>query len=225
MSGVVLHYRDTVRTEKSASAISLQKRLSTFSETVGNFSEDFSLSRATEVFFRNLTAHAVDQVFLQTPREIPFAGLEGVEQVPSGLIPRLINPDKPNLQDGNDLAILYRAQGKHMMGGYMPAVGDGYRRFGWLGVALLYVFSAAVYASLLAWLWPRRGRIECLAMILVITVSAGEVFSTSVLRNFYFLLYIFPKYIILIWLFGGLSENLSKIFIPMKPPPTKNIKG
>ena len=104
VSGVVLNYRDTVRTEKSASAISLQKRLSTFSETLDNFSGDFSLSRATEVFFRNLTAHAVDQVFLQTPREIPFVDFDGVEQIPSGLIPRLIDPDKPNLQDGNDLA-------------------------------------------------------------------------------------------------------------------------
>lgn len=219
VSGIVLDYRDLVKSERLPGLTSFQKRINTFSQTVGNFSADFSLARASGVFFRNVTAHAVDRVFLLTPQEIPFAGLEGIENIPSGLVPRIIDPDKPNLADGNDLAILYGSQDKLGVGGYMPAVGDGYRRFGWLGVALLYVFSAAVYAPVLAWLWARRVRCEWLAMILVITVSSGEVFSTSVLRNFYFLLWIFPKYLLLIWLFGKLSENLFNIFIPMKLPP------
>lgn len=218
ISGIVLEYRDQIREDRFPSETSFQKRVHTFSQTVGNFSEDFSLSRATGTFFRNVTAHAVDRVFLLTPKVIPFAGLEGIETIPSGLVPRLINPAKRNLEDGNDLAILYGSQYKHVLGGYMPAVGDGYRRFGWLGVALLYLFSAAIYAPLLAWFWARRGRCEWLAMILVITFSAGGVWSASVLSNFYLLLWIFPKYLLLIWLLGKLSENLFKIFIPMKPP-------
>jgi len=218
LSGIVLNYRDTIKRRTIPEKISVEKRISSFSQAASNFIEVFSLHQATEVFMRNVTAHAVARVFLLTPKVIPFAGLEGVGEIPFGLVPRVINPNKPNLQDGNELAILYGNQSKHGKGGYMPAVGDGYRRFGWLGVALLYVFSAAVFAPPLAWFWARRGRCEWLTVFLVITLSAGEVFSASLLRNFYFLLWIVPKYIIFIWLFGKFSENMYKIFMPVKLP-------
>jgi hypothetical protein len=201
-AGVVLQYRGQFGGKDKLRGTEFSQRLSGFSSAAEDFSQKITLPRTTDVFFRAVTAQVVDRVFLLTPREIPFAGLEGIDKVPYGLVPKIFIREKPDLVDGNDLAIFYGAAPSQATGYYMPAVGDGYRRFGWPGVCLLYVFSAAIYAPVLAWCWVRRLRCEWLALLLVVTINSGEVFSASMLRNFYTFFYVFSKYAIFFFAFG-----------------------
>lgn len=160
-----------------------------------------SLPLLSEGFLDGITAHAVDQVFLQTPGSIPFVGLEGIGNVVWVFIPTLLYPERPDLNDGNSIAIQYDTSSlESSRGAYMPAVGDGYRRGGWTGVALLYAFSALIYGPVLALCWARRTNVEWMAMLVWLSFQAAGIWSTTMLTNFWLLLWAFPRQWLTFWL-------------------------
>ena len=208
LAGLVLDYRDAFGGSRTyLMGTGFSERTKILTEQLHDFGQESSLARTSRAFFQNTTAHLVDKVFLLTPETIPFAGFEGLEKVPSGLVPKIINPNKPILNDGDQLAVIYAGQDEKMHGSYMPTVGDGFRRFGWPGVVLIYIFAAAIFTPFLAWCWARRQQCQWLAMFLMLTLNASEIFSMTLLKGFYTLLWIFPKYMLFFWLIGLLTRQ------------------
>jgi len=162
----------------------------------------------SEGFLSGITAKFVDQVFLQTPSSIPFAGLEGIENALWVVVPTVIFPDRPKLQDGNTLAIQYdQTKREDSKGWYMPAVGEGYRRGGWTGVVLLYVFSAFIFGPVLAICWARRANVVWMSMFVWLSLLATGIWSATMLSNFW-LFWAFPRQWVTFWGLHKLQKSL-----------------
>lgn len=198
--GVVELYRDDYA--NLPDVVSLDMRISGLSQAVEQFGSQNtgSVAKATEAFARALTARTVDRIFLLTPQYIPFAGMDGINKVYYAFIPTIIKADRPVLLDGNDLAILFGAANPMTTGAYTPTVGDGYRRGGWFGIVLLYAFTALIYAVIAAVCWERRGHRVWMAMFVFLTFQSPGMWSTTLLSNFYFLLWLVPRNLIVFWL-------------------------
>lgn len=235
ITGVVLTYRNYYADRPET----FSKRIAGFLDAGAYFFEErSSLADLGETFFRNITAQSVDRVFLLTPEVIPFAGLESLDQVVFTVVPRIIWPDRPDPLNGNDLAILFGAALPGTTGSYMPAVGDGYRRGGWIGVVLLYMFSAAIYGSIVAVCWARRDHREWMAMLVLVMVLGTGLWSATLLSNFNLALWVFPKYLVLFWLLRRLQDRLIQVLphgrrtrpsdewlIPQLPPVARRRYG
>lgn len=174
----------------------------------GASAEEFGVS---ESFMQRVTTFTVDRVFELTPGEIPFAGLEGIQSVFFALVPRVINPERPVLIDGNELSIRYGASLPDTTGSYMPAVGDGYRRFGWPGIALLYAFSATLFASISAVSYRFRARREWMAMLVLTVIFASEIMIHTLLSLFYVFLWVMPKYIVFFILLRWAQDGITRL--------------
>jgi hypothetical protein len=210
IAGIVNTYRSAYIGESE----SVADRLSGLSLATGDFAEGASAKEygIADIFFQRVTTHSVDRVFMLTPSEIPFAGFEGIEDVIYAFVPRLINPERPVLLDGTELAIRYGAAPIGLkFGAYMPAVGDGYRRFGWAGIALLYAFCASIFGALTALTWCLRGRREWMAMCVFVTISASEIMISTLLSSFYTLLWVMPKYIFFFWSMRWMQDRAKSL--------------
>ena len=180
-----------------------------------------ALADISRAFLRGVTANSVDAVFLLTPERIPFAGLMGIENVVFSLVPTVIWPARPALLDGNELAILYGTARPGTTGSYMPAVGDGYRRGGWPGVALIYTFNALIYAAVLALCWTRKAKREWMIMLIWLSYYASSIWSATLLGSFYVALWIFPRQFIVFWGLRWLQDLLS--FFSMKRKSSRRL--
>jgi hypothetical protein len=197
--GVVELYRD--RFADLPSTVSFDRRISGFSQAIEQFSmqQTGSIAHATEAFARALTARTVDRIFLLVPRYIPYAGLEGLDRIYYAFVPAILQPNRPVLLDGNDLAIRFGAATPNTTGSYTPTVGDGYRRGGWVGVVLLYGFTALIYGFSSAYFWERRDQRVGMAMFVFLTFQSPGIWSTTLLSNFYFLLWLVPRNFFVFW--------------------------
>ena len=207
IAGIVNIYRDAY----IGSSESIVDRLSGMSLATRDFAGGASVKEfgITDTFFQRVTTHSVDRVFMLTPNEIPFAGFEGIEDVIFAFVPRVINPERPVLLDGTELAIRYGAAPIGLkFGAYMPAVGDGYRRFGWAGIALLYALSALLFGALTSLTWRLKARREWMAMCVFVTLSASEIMISTLLSSFYTLLWIMPKYFLFFWSMRWIQDRL-----------------
>lgn len=204
LSGVVYMYRNAF----IGASESLSDRWSGFVQSAREFHSETSVGGygAADVFLERATTFSVDRVFVLTPREIPFAGTEGIENVIYALVPRVLIPDRPVLVDGNELAIRYGAAPPDATGNYMPAVGDGYRRFGWPGIVLIYAFAASLFASIAAVAYSHRTRREWMAMLVFTTLSASEIMITTLMSGFKTLLWEMPKYLVFFWFLRWLQD-------------------
>lgn len=156
-----------------------------------------SLADSTQIFISAMTANSVDRVFFLTPRIIPFVYLDGIEKVVYVFMPEILHIDRPDLLDGNELAVLYGAATPGTQGSYMPAVGDGYRRGGWIGIVLLYILTAVVFAGWSSISWTRQNNPAWMATWVCIFTLSPAMWSTSLLSNFYFLLWMIPRNLLL----------------------------
>ena len=164
--------------------------------------------KGVEKFLYGVTAHVVDRIFLLVPDSVPFAGFAGMENIGYSLIPRVVAPNRPDPDDPNGLAIQYGAANAGTTGSYVPAVGDGYRRFGWPGIVLLYAWLAAVWATWMGWSWRRKQRLHALSMAFILVIMAPGIWSTTLPMSFYLLLWIFPKYLAFFWVANKLHGYL-----------------
>ncbi len=209
LSGIVNIYRNSF----SVPPETISERWAGFTQSAHEFSiETFSgEANPAGVFLERITTFTVDRVFVKTPDEIPFAGWEGIENVPYAFVPRVVLPDRPDLTDGNELAIRYGAALPETTGSYMPAVGDGYRRFGWLGIPVLYTFLALMFASISAVAYRYRSRREWMALLVFLTITASEIMITTLLTGFYILLWSIPKYLVFFWFLSWLQDRLTLV--------------
>jgi hypothetical protein len=183
------------------------------SDRAGEFrasSEEFLSSNRTVgdvllALLERLPPESAAAVFEQTPRPMPYAGLRGVGDVIYVWVPQVIWPQRPDLGDHNELAIEYGVQRRGGTGAVFPAVGDGYRRGGWLGIALLYAFVASCLGLVNGISWTGRYRPELLALLPVVMVSSFETGMVTLVSACYTMLWTFPKYLAFFWFLRVIS--------------------
>ena len=199
LAGVVVIYR----TSATLSATTLSGRMSGFRSALEEFTETrSSVAHSTEAAAWSLTAKSVDAVFLNVPSVIPYSGLEGIGSVWYSFTPRILNPDRPDLLDGNALAIEYGGATRNTTGAYMPAVGDGYRRFGWPGIAGLYTLLSASYACAFGLCWRNRNRCDFMAMFVFLFLQANGIWSQTLYSAIYTFAWFIPRSFFIFWVFG-----------------------
>lgn len=199
LSQIVLDYRNQV---SGRLGTSIDARMGAFSSSLDQFGERQTDDpyTSTAAFARGITAGFVDGVFLLTPRVIPFASFADIELIPYALTPKLINPNRPDLNDGNRLAIMYGGAMPGTTGSYMPTVGDGYRRFGWPGVAGLYGLASIIFAIPIAIAWSRRGQRHWMAFFVFLIFQSGSIWSVTLITLATMALWIFLRAWIIMWL-------------------------
>lgn len=209
LSGVIHKYRNAFLNRPE----SLMERWSGFVQSSQEFVTETSLEEygMADIFLERITTFSVDRVFILTPREIPFAGLEGIENVLYSFVPRVVLPYRPELADGNELAIRYGAALPDTTGSYMPAVGDGYRRFGWPGIVLVYAFSASLFGAVASVAYHLRSRREWMAMLVFTVISATEIMINTLQFHFYLLLWVLPKYLVFFYLLRWAQDIFSHL--------------
>ena len=96
---------------------------------------------------------------------------------------------------------------------YTPTVGDGYRRFGWPGIPLLYALIAAIFGVLLAVTWTRRNRHEWMALFMFLTFRASTVYLMTLFGALSLVLWTVPRtfltFLLVKWIGSGLLRLLN----------------
>ena len=209
LAGIILNYRDNLQVAGTQFEPRVQALIAATRE-FGQF-QSRSLADSTEAFVRGVTVFSVDRVFLLSSYDMPFVGLEGIENAIYALTPQIINPNRPDLNDGNRLVIMYGGAPYGSTGSYMPTVGDGYRRGGWLGVVLLYTWITLIFAVITAICWTRRDRPEWMGMFIFLVFQASQIWSTTMLSSFYFLLWVIPRSLIVFGVLGWIGRRLTEV--------------
>jgi hypothetical protein len=205
ISGIVNEYRSIFR-----QVVGLGERIEGFSTSIDIYASKYregSSGWFTTVLEQS-TAHTVDRVFLLTPQIIPFVNFDELDRVIYLYIPRAFAPDRRSLQDGNDIAVRYDpfAQEKN---NYTPAVADGYRRWGWIGIPIIYALQGFIFAFVLGVLHKRRDRPQLAAMIVLMILSAHEIWSNTLLSTIYLAGWTIPKYYLFFKFLSWLKDRFS----------------
>lgn len=194
LAAVMEGYR--VYVQQGTSDTDIRSRIDIFVRVTEGFTQLAQTpADVAEPFSRGVTARFVDQVFVLTPSVIPYTGLEGIENVVYIFTPKVILPNRPNLEEGNELAIKYGAM-HAVTGWYMPTVGAGYTRAGWLGVILLYAANTVIFAAALALAWTRRARWEWMTLLVALTLKIPDMWAATLTSTFYFSLSVLPRMIL-----------------------------
>jgi hypothetical protein len=133
----------------------------------------------------------------ETPGRVPFAGFRDLERIAYIWLPKVIEPERPTLSDGNSIATEYGVGHDGVKSWvYTPTVGEGYRRFGWLGIPLVYGLVALVFGITAGACWSRRRQREWAALVVFCFLQAPFMWSSTILSLAYYALWVFPKFFI-----------------------------
>lgn len=179
-------------------------------------SQDFNSSvstgerNASEEFLIAVTALSVDKVMLLHPDYLPYDGFDKAEAVLFSYIPKFLYPDRPEIGDSNTLAFRYgTGSDDGSTFSYLPTVGEGYRRFGWLGIPLMYALCALVFGVSGGLAWARRQNVAWVALAIFLWTQAPTVWSSTLNLIIYFGIFTVPKYFIFFFLITKLKSGLS----------------
>jgi len=89
---------------------------------------------------------------------------------------------------------------------YTPAVGEGYRRFGWVGIPLLYGLSGIIFGAAIAICWTRRQKREWAAMLAFFLLEGPNIWAFTFNYMAYFILFYVPKYYVYFAVLGKLQD-------------------
>jgi hypothetical protein len=207
--GVVRMYRDTY----GGSVSSIADRMSGFREASTRYAQaSGTVGDASRTFLERISDPTVDLVFIQTPSFVPYAGFNGLDKLAYVYIPQFVWPERPELLDGNHIAnVEYGAADPTASGTSLSVVADGYRRFGWLGIPILYTLIASCCGIIASMAWKRRDRPEWVSTLLVLIMCLnGENTIASMVSTLYFLLWTFPKYLGFFWVISLFSDVIDK---------------
>ncbi len=182
---------------------------------------------AGQAFIYAVSALTVDRVMVMTPDVIPHAGLEGLGALLYIYIPAFIAPNRPDIDDGNIIAAVYGiGEGKGSRTWYyIPSVGEGYRRFGWVGIPLMYGLSGIIFGAAFAICWAKRQRREWAAMLVFLLLQAPAVWSFTFNTAFYFALSYVPKYYIYFFVLSKLQDVFSSFHKIIRRPGLMHHSG
>lgn len=170
-----------------------------------------SIKYTLKPFVVAVTALTVDRIMVMTPSEKPFVGTEGMDALLNLYIPKFIKPNRLDINDGHKIAEEYGLHaGTKNTFFYVTAVGEGYRRFGWVGIVLLYGFSGIFYGMLCSFFWGfRRSRVG-LSMLFFLLLLAPGVWSFTFNYAIYFFFFVVPKYLLVFIFFSLLADRVAR---------------
>jgi hypothetical protein len=183
------------------------KRISVFSKAMRDLKleEMEGRSRTNEAFIYAISAIVVDRVMVMTPQSISYAGFKNLDALFYIYIPKVIMPNRPEISDSNDIAIIYGA-GTEKSRQYVPSVGEGYRRFGWAGISLMYALSGIIFGAGVSMCWAKRQKREWAALLVFLIFQSSATWSFTLNYLFYFALFYVPKYFIYFILLAKLQD-------------------
>jgi hypothetical protein len=196
--GVVDHYRSTA-TYSSRYDEGWRGRTDAFLSAASDFELESKANRtsASDVFYNSVTAATVDRIMEDTPGRVPFAAFRDLEAIAYVWLPKVIEPDRPTFSDGNSIAAEYGVGHDGFKSWvFTPTVGEGYRRFGWLGIPLVYGLVALVFGMTTGACWARRRQREWAALVVFCFLQAPLMWSSTLLYLAYYALWVFPKFFI-----------------------------
>jgi hypothetical protein len=207
LAGIVDFYRSY--TTKSQYEEGFSKRISAFSQAMWDLkaAEAEGKEAPNKAFIYAISAITVDRVFVMTPNVIPYAGLKNIDALLYIYVPAFIAPNRPEISDGNSIAAIYgMGKGTKSTYYYIPSVGEGYRRFGWLGIPLMYALSGIIFGAVVAICWAKRQKREWAAMLIFLVLQAPATWSFTLNYLFYFALFYVPKYYIYFFVLRKLQD-------------------
>lgn len=210
LAGFVDFYRSyTTRSEYEEGFL---ERISAFSGAVQGLRtmEVEGSQIANRAFIYAISAITVDRVMVMTPDVIPYAGFENLDAIFYVYIPSLIYPDRPEISDGNIIAAIYgMGDGTKSTYFYTPSVGEGYRRFGWVGIPLLYGLSGIIFGATIAICWTKRQERAWAAMLAFFLLESPSVWGFTFNYMFYFILFYVPKYYVYFAVLSKLQDVIT----------------
>jgi hypothetical protein len=207
LAGIVDFYRSI--TTASQYEGGLRSRLSAFSKATHGLRavEASGAQVANQAFIYAISAIVVDRVMVMTPSVIPHAGFQNLGALLYMYIPAVIAPNRPEIADGNLIAATYGiGYGRGKTHYYTPSVGEGYRRFGWVGIPMMYALSAIIFGVTVAICWAKRQKREWAAMLVFLVLQSPGVWSFTFNYAVYFALFYVPKYYIYFALLSKAQE-------------------
>jgi len=198
VSSIVVLYRGTPE-YSSRYDEGLVARTEAFSSAASNLAMQSTAGENSSlgIFLQTLTANTVDRIMEFTPERVPFAMFRDLENVIYVWMPRVIMPDRPSIYEGNDIAMEYGVGHDGVRSWtYTPTVGEGYRRFGWFGIPVVYAFVACIYGAANGLCWARRRQREWAALLAVCLLDAPNSWASTILACINHLLWSLPKYFI-----------------------------
>jgi hypothetical protein len=196
--GIVDHYRSTT-SYSSRYDEGWQGRADAFLSAASDFELETKANRtsASDVFYSSVTAATVDRIMEDTPSRVPFAGFRDLERIAYIWLPKVIDPERPTLSDGNSIAAEYGVGHDGVKSWvFTPTVGEGYRRFGWLGIPIVYGLVALIFGITTGACWARRRQREWAALVVFCFLQAPFMWSSSMLTLAYYALWVFPKFLV-----------------------------
>jgi hypothetical protein len=148
-------------------------------------------------------------VYEKTPSEYPYVGLENIERIAYVWIPKFFMPDKPYLQDGNDIVVGYTGVFHKRSARTISLTGDLYRRFGVPGILIGIPLAALITALFTRWIFRvLLFRDALLGIVLLQLLLSGfnvEWWGTLLSSSFDWL-YAIPKHLVLIFVLVGVAR-------------------
>ena len=193
--GIVNHYR-TTPTYASRYDEGFVARTEAFYSAAADFqsADRADTPSALDVWYTAITAATVDRIMEDSPDRVPFAGFRDLDRIAYVWTPKVLDPDRPSLSDGNSIAIEYGVGHDGIKSwSYTPTVGEGYRRFGWIGIPLVYGLVGVVFGALAGGSWARRRQREWAAFVVFLFLQAPSVWSSTLLSLAHFALWECPK--------------------------------
>lgn len=182
--------------------------------------ESMGAKTANQALIYAISAMTVDRVMVMTPDVIPHAGFENLDALFYVYIPAIIAPNRPEISDGNNIAFSYGVGGGPGSGSYLyiPSVGEGYRRFGWVGIPLMYALSGIIFGTACAICWTKRQRREWAAMLAFLVLQAPAVWGFTLNYLVYFALFVVPKYYIYFFVLRKLQDVFTSSYKTIRRP-------
>ena len=149
LAGMIDIYRST--TTSSNYNEGFIKRFTTLTESLSkNDVNNGTSNLIIAPFIYAVSVHTADVVFKKTPSNIPYAGFDNIFASLYGFIPSFFKVIRPDIEDGSYIAAQYGIGfGKGSKSWeYTPSVAEGYRRFGWVGIFIIYAISGILFSTL-----------------------------------------------------------------------------
>jgi len=211
VSAIVVQYRSTPAYSSNYDE-GFDARVGAFSSAATDLRDQSQEGRASalDIFWQAVTAVTVDRIMDYTPDRVPFAGFRDLERVLAVWRPKIIDHDRPSLSEGNEIATEYGSGHDGVKSwAYTPTVGEGYRRFGWVGIPLVYGFVGLIIGGLTGICWARRRQREWAALLAFCFVTAPGTWSSTLLSAFHHLAWNFPKLFVLFYALRRLQDLLT----------------
>ena len=198
LTSVIDLYRSvTTSSDYEAGFFERLKSLTLVAEDIGASSKE-NKAIASQVFLSATTAHTVDKIMIMTPNQIPYSGFDNLSAIFFVYVPLIIYPNRPDIDDGNIIAYEYGVgQGKGARSfEYTPSVGDGYRRFGWLGILLIYFLIGSFFSIIIKVAYFNSNKPEWAALLFFVFIQISTAWAFTFNNLMHFFLFVVLRYFI-----------------------------